>query len=89
MVTKAKKEKGFVKTLKTTPKADRLKRGENQTEYWSRFGVTQSGGSRYEAGRPIPKPTQMLRELADGMNPLANLAALRGTTVEALISKGK
>lgn len=32
----------------------------NQTDYWRRFGVTQSGGSRYESGRVIPLPTAML-----------------------------
>lgn len=32
----------------------------NQTAYWQRFGVTQSGGSRYESGRLIPLPTAML-----------------------------
>jgi transcriptional regulator with XRE-family HTH domain len=31
-----------------------------QFEYWSRFGVTQSGGSRYETMRAIPMPTAML-----------------------------
>ena len=34
--------------------------GENQTAFWSRFGVTQSGGSRYESGRNIPKPVRLL-----------------------------
>lgn len=35
-------------------------RGENQTQFWSRFGVTQSGGSRYESGRALPLPVAML-----------------------------
>lgn len=34
--------------------------GVNQSAFWGRFGVTQSGGSRYESGRTIPKPTAML-----------------------------
>lgn len=34
--------------------------GLNQQQFWSRFGVTQSGGSRYESGRNIPLPTAML-----------------------------
>ena len=38
--------------------------GLNQSEYWNRFGVTQSGGSRYESGRAIPTPTKMLIWLA-------------------------
>ena len=34
--------------------------GLNQSAFWSRFGVTQSGGSRYESGRNLPKPVAML-----------------------------
>lgn len=34
-----------------------------QSEYWSRLGVTQSGGSRYETGRNIPKPVAILAHL--------------------------
>lgn len=34
--------------------------GLNQQEYWTRYGVTQSGGSRYESGRNVPKPAAML-----------------------------
>lgn len=40
--------------------ADRLKEGVNQKDFWSRYGVTQSGGSRYESGRNIPKPLGIL-----------------------------
>lgn len=39
---------------------DRKKQGLNQTEFWTRYGVTQSGGSRYESGRGIPKPLAIL-----------------------------
>ena len=41
----------------------------NQSEFWSRIGVTQSGGSRYESGSPVPKPTAILARLIyiDGM----------------------
>jgi DNA-binding transcriptional regulator YiaG len=38
----------------------RKKSGMNQNAFWTRFGVTQSGGSRYESGRDIPMPTSML-----------------------------
>ena len=38
----------------------RKKLNLNQTEFWSRYGVTQSGGSRYESGRSIPKPLAIL-----------------------------
>jgi len=32
----------------------------NQLDFWKRYGVTQSGGSRYESGRNIPKPLAIL-----------------------------
>jgi len=38
----------------------RKKLNLNQTEFWTRYGVTQSGGSRYESGRNIPKPLAIL-----------------------------
>jgi predicted transcriptional regulator len=41
----------------------RRKLGLNQSEFWSKIGVTQSGGSRYESGRSIPRPVQALLRL--------------------------
>lgn len=41
----------------------RHKLGMNQSEFWSSLGVTQSGGSRYESGRSIPRPVQALLRL--------------------------
>ena len=41
-------------------RAFRKKIGLNQADFWSRLGVTQSGGSRYETGRNIPEPVQLL-----------------------------
>lgn len=41
----------------------RKKRGLNQSDFWSQIGVTQSGGSRYENGRNMPKPVRSLVEL--------------------------
>ena len=38
----------------------RKKNGLNQKDFWTRYGVTQSGGSRYESGRNIPKPLAIL-----------------------------
>ena len=38
----------------------RKQKNLNQSKVWSRFGVTQSGGSRYEAGRGLPKSVAML-----------------------------
>lgn len=47
----------------TTIVADRKKAGINQKDFWTRYGVTQSGGSRYESGRNMPKPLRMLMAL--------------------------
>ena len=41
----------------------RRKLGLNQSQFWSKLGVTQSGGSRYESGRNIPRPVQALLRL--------------------------
>jgi DNA-binding transcriptional regulator YiaG len=42
----------------------RVKAGLNQTQFWSRVGITQSGGSRYETGScGIPEPVAMLLDL--------------------------
>ncbi|MDP1613203.1 MAG: hypothetical protein Q8M11_19270 [Sulfuritalea sp.] len=38
----------------------RKKESLNQKDFWTRYGVTQSGGSRYESGRNIPKPLAIL-----------------------------
>lgn len=42
----------------------RSKLGMNQSEFWSRISVTQSGGSRYESGRDLPKSVQVLLHLS-------------------------
>lgn len=36
---------------------------ENQTQFWARFGVTQSRGSRFESGMEIPPPVAILLRL--------------------------
>ena len=49
-----------------------------QGEFWSRLGVTQSAGSRYETGgRTLPEPLKKLIELAYGNKPLEALKRLR------------
>ena len=45
-------------------KAFRKKLGVNQGVFWARVAVTQSGGSRFESGRTIPKTIQMLLHMA-------------------------
>ena len=48
---------------KIDPRELRRKMGVNQQQFWSRLGVTQSGGSRYESGRHMPRPVQLLLRL--------------------------
>jgi transcriptional regulator with XRE-family HTH domain len=45
------------------PREIRLRLGLNQQEFWGAIGVTQSGGSRYESGRNMPKPVRELLRL--------------------------
>lgn len=45
------------------PRDLRKKLGVNQFDFWSKIGVTQSGGSRYESGRAMPKPVRELLRL--------------------------
>lgn len=53
-----------VKTIeKIEPREIRRKLGLNQQQFWSQIGVTQSGGSRYESGRNMPKPVRELLRL--------------------------
>jgi transcriptional regulator with XRE-family HTH domain len=47
----------------SNPRHIRHRLGMNQQEFWGRIGVTQSGGSRYESGRTMPKPVQELLRL--------------------------
>ena len=53
------KKTALIKDYKTLRTKLRL----NQTEFWNRLGVTQSGGSRYESGRPVPKSTAILAHM--------------------------
>ncbi len=44
------------------PREIRRRLGLNQEQFWTQIGVTQSGGSRYESGREMPKPVcELLR----------------------------
>lgn len=38
----------------------------NQSEFWSRLGTTQSGGSRYESGRDLPEAVRVLLNMTYG-----------------------
>ncbi len=63
-------------------KALRTKLRLNQSEFWRRIQVTQSGGSRYESGRNVPKPVALLLNLAYGTEKqaMAVMEYLRTTT---------
>lgn len=53
-----------VRTIeKLEPREIRRKLGMNQLKFWAAIGVTQSGGSRYESGRSMPKPVRELLRL--------------------------
>ncbi len=53
-----------MKTMeKVNAREIRRKLGMNQQQFWSKLGVTQSGGSRYESGRNMPRPVQHLLRL--------------------------
>jgi hypothetical protein len=42
---------------------ERNRRNLTQTEFWGRLGVSQACGSRYESGRDMPEPVEILLEL--------------------------
>ena len=49
--------------LVSNPREIHRRLGLNQYQFWSKIGVTQSGGSRYESGRSMPKPVVELLRL--------------------------
>lgn len=48
---------------KIDARAIRSKMKMNQQQFWAKLGVTQSGGSRYESGRNMPRPVRQLLRL--------------------------
>lgn len=62
------------------PRVVRARLKLNQTDFWTRVGVTQSAGSRHEAGRPMPKPLATLLTIAYGTDNQSSAAIgrLRG-----------
>jgi transcriptional regulator with XRE-family HTH domain len=60
-----KKRRTFVKLFDRVfnPREIRRRLGLNQEQFWTQIGVTQSGGSRYESGREMPKPVRELLRL--------------------------
>ena len=64
--------------------AFRKKNSLNQAEFWGPLGITQSGGSRYESGRKIPKPVMALVVRRMGTKPQKR-ATLRALDIAPLI----
>jgi len=66
----------------------RKKLGVNQQAFWSPLGVTQSGGSRYESGRNLPKPVALLVMLrANGKLTDVDLASVSASIAKAKSKK--
>ena len=86
MTTKAPK---FAPITGEAALAMRQKAGTNQSVFWSRVGIGQSAGSRYESGRNIPRPVQMLLRSAYGTKAQAakQVEALRPATTTAEASE--
>lgn len=72
--------------MKGTEKIDareiRRKMGMNQQQFWAKLGVTQSGGSRYESGRNMPRPVQQLLRLVHVEN--VDIAKVRRDDFEVI-----
>lgn len=83
----------MAKKAKRFPQGDELaqirkKESLNQLEFWQRFGITQSGGSRYESGRSVPNPAKLLMQLyLDGKVTDEDLAAARKAAGVATVGK--
>lgn len=58
---------GSAQQLRQTGDGDlrrfRISRGESQTKFWARFGVSQSNGCRFETGTPLPPTVALLIRL--------------------------
>ena len=67
---------------KIDPREIRRKLGMNQQEFWSLIGVTQSGGSRYESGRSMPRPVRHLLRLVHVER--VDIARIRRDEVEVI-----
>lgn len=70
------------RTKSQSVRDQRKKLGLNQMDFWQPLGITQSGGSRYESGRNLPKPVRLLLALAYGSAAecTKTLAQLRAAT---------
>ena len=62
--------------------------GVSQAVFWQRVGVTQSGGSRYESGRAVPKQVLWALHFVYGSEQKAQelLAQLRGSVTKTTVT---
>ncbi|AOZ48802.1 helix-turn-helix domain-containing protein [Chromobacterium vaccinii] len=69
------------------PRDIRRSTGLNQQQFWGVLGVTQSGGSRYENERNIPKPVQTLMNVVHvhGID-LSKITAENAQVIRALLA---
>lgn len=65
--------------------AYRRERAVNQSAFWGQYGITQSGGSRYESGRNVPTSTRMLMAL-HAMGVVSDEDMLRAKAVAASLA---
>lgn len=65
------------------PKAYRKHLGMTQADFWELFGVTQSGGSRYENGRSMDVPLRTMLALH-----VSGHAELLAKAVKSTFSRG-
>jgi DNA-binding transcriptional regulator YiaG len=63
-------------TQKINVRETRRQKAANQTDFWTRLRVTQSGGSRYESGRAMPPAVALLFQMAYTMTDAEAAAAL-------------
>lgn len=54
---------------------------KTQSEFWGKLGVTQSGASRYESGRNVPKPLRIAAGFTYSAEILRHRNGQPGTTV--------
>lgn len=63
----------------------------NQSAFWGKIGITQSGGCRYETGRRVPESARLLAAIAYGTDKeaLAEYLKLRGKGDGSKLSKAE
>lgn len=61
--------------------------GQNQSQFWEPIGITQSGGSRYESGRSMPKPVAALVRLVHQLGiDISKVNADKASLIRLLLS---